>query len=873
MRALTAALTASASVVLEGSAGIGKTTVVAAAIRQAQDRGVRILRCTGIENVAVFGYSGLQELLPPLMPLVDGLPGRQREALLVALGLADGSASDPMLVHLATLALLEEAAGDTPVLVVADDAQWLDPSSLAALEFVASRQHTAPIAVLAAARTGIPVFPGTRVRRLPLDALSPEEASALLTAVAPDLPEALSEQVLAEAAGNPLALREFAAEAGRLDAMTAPALLPVSRRIEQAFLSDLTGLPAASRRLLLIAAAGGTVADLAGSDLADLDRLIRVVGGRFEFTHPLVRSAVYGAASLSERAAAHRYLAGVVTDPVRAAWHRASATLGLDEDVAAELTAAAGIAQGRGALREAVDALRKAAALSPAPDGRAHRLALAAELARQAGLSVLCQSLLHQAMPLAVSPADTANLASTELLLGIEYGTPVRGADQVIGLATRMRDDHVSRIRALNTAIGRAWALGSDPATMGRLNRAVIDLVGEGPWQRHIGLSMTDPVGQAPAVRPRLRALLAQALETAFDGGRERSMGTSRSLSIFVCGAEALQDLDVAGECWEHFQRFHHAAGTLADESFGLQGRGLNRMLRGDLTAGLADAEQALLLADANGLVRIAGQAAAIAGLGYALRGETASASRRIADSIRFNENKPYPLITSRIHWAAGLLAAAEGRHAQAWRELAEVASHPATGLWAIADVAEAGVRSGHIAEASELVADAERQAAVFESDHLWAAVHRARALLDGRESHYVQSMDAAVSAGNALELARTQLAYAEWLRRQRRIVQAREPLEAALAVFRRVEAQHLASRASRELLATGTAPVAAAPADRMRLTPQELRIVELAATGLTNKEIADQLYLSPRTVATHLYKAFPKLGVRTRAQLLQMTA
>ncbi|SNY47703.1 helix-turn-helix transcriptional regulator [Paractinoplanes atraurantiacus] len=877
LRAVLAALEQAQGVVVEGGAGIGKTTVVDAAVREARARGMRILRCTGVESVAVFGYSGLQELLPPAPA---GLPPRRRDALLVALGLADGPAPDPLLVSLATLDVLEAAAAEQPVLVVADDAQWLDPSSLAALEFVVSRPHGAPIALLAAVRTGGSAFAGPDLRRVRLDALTRDEAVELLADAAPGLPPESRDLVLAEAGGNPLALREFAAEA-RHPGVSGP--LPVTRRIEQAFLGDLSALPERSRRLLLLAAAGGSIAEtlaagaLDGAGPADLEplehnRLIVVDRGRLEFTHPLVRSAVYGAASLSARVSAHRALAEVVTDPVRAAWHRASATPGLDEQVAGELTAAAEVARSRGALREAVEALRRAAALSPAVAGRAHRLALAAELARQAGMPVLCQSLLHQAVPLAEAPSDAANLASTELLLGIEYGTPVRGAEQVIGLATRMRGDHLSRIRVLNTAIGRAWGFAHDPETMARLQRAVTDLVDEGPWQREIGLALSDPVGQAPSVRPRLPALLRQAIDFAFVDCRERSMGTSRSLSIFVCAAEALQDLDTAGECWEHFTRWHHAAGTLADEAFGLQGQALNRLLRGDVGGGLADAERALALADGNGLVRIAGQAAAIAALGHTVRGETADARRRLADSLRFNENKSYALITARAHWAAGLLAAAEGRHAQAWRELAEVAAHPATGLWALADLVEAGVRSGHTAQVEAVVVAAEEQAAAFGSAHLWAIVHRARAVLSSREEFYLRSLANAEEAGNALERARTQLAYAEWLRRKRRIVDAREPLEAALAEFRRVGAARLAERAERELLATGAAPARTAEESRLRLTPQELRIVELAAEGLSNKEIGDQLSLSPRTVATHLYKAFPKLGVRNRAQLSQMT-
>ncbi|BAL89148.1 putative LuxR-family transcriptional regulator [Actinoplanes missouriensis 431] len=882
-------------VVLDGQAGIGKTTLVAAAIRAAEDRGLRVLECLGIESQSVTSYAGLHELLHPVLPAAGGLPHRQRDAIRTAIGVLDGPPPDPLLIGLAALGLLEEASAAGRLLLVADDAQWLDPSSLAVLDFLARRIGALPVTLLAAVRAGTlaaPLFAGSPATRLTLTALGDADAERLVRETAPQLDGLLRERVMAEAEGNPLALREYATAAHRLareNPAAVPERLPVSRRLEHAFLGDLDDLPAASRTLLLLAAAGddstsvpeilaaGAEAGAGPDDLEPLERgrLAGLRRDRLVFTHPLVRSAVYGAATASERARAHQRLAAVVSDPVRAAWHRASATLRLDETVAADLEAAAHQAARRGARREAVAALRRAAELTPGAEARVHRLALAAEAARQAGLADQAHILAGEAVPLAVRPADVTALAATEILLSLTYGTPTRPIEEFLDLSARLgagRDDEdalANRIRLLNGAIGWVWSVGATPETAGRLAAAARAVPGPASWQRDLGLAMVDPAGQAAGLRPRLPEILDTALAQAFDGDAERDVGSSHWLLIYARAAESVQQLGAALAGWEALLRFHHRAGSTSDEAIALQGRAMIRLLAGDPGAALADSEQALRLADDSRLTRIAGQAAAISALGHALRGEPAEAARRITDSARYADHRPYALITSRARWAGGLLALDAGRPDDAWRELRHVAAHPVTALWAVADLAEAGARSGNTGAAREHVTAAEEQAAAFGSAHLDALVHRAAAVLapeaDAEERHLL-SIGSARHAGNAFEVARGELVYGEWLRRRRRIVQAREPLGAALREFRRCGAAALAGRALRELRAAGvTVP---AVRDGVRLTAQEAHIARLAASGLSNREIAGHLHLSPRTVAVHLYRAFPKLGVTSRAQL-----
>ncbi|WP_249998287.1 AAA family ATPase [Actinoplanes sp. M2I2] len=888
-------------VVIEGTAGIGKTTLVAALETAAQEGGCEVLRCTGVDRQRS-GFAALHELLHPVLDLAGVLPSRQQEALLTAFGAVADSPADPLLINVAALGLVEEVAARRPVLAVVEDLHWLDPSSAAALDFVARRLSNAAVLMVATVRPGEgpdDSFGGPDARRLSLGTLADDESERLLDEVAPRLTGRSRRRVLLEAAGNPLALHEYAAALGATTEESAPPLrLPTSRRLEQAFVGDLAVLPGPSRALLLLAAAGdesthlpdllaaGAEEGITPSDVLPLEhnRLVTVRGNRLEFMHPLVRSAVYGAASTVERAAAHRRLASVENDAVRAVWHRASALLERDEPVAAELEAVARIAQGRGALPDAVAALRRAAELSPDPGDRIHRLALAAELVRRAGQIKEASAILGDLIPVVRRPADVTLVIITETRLGLTAGHPMRSLDELIAIVERLEASTPAETVALRTlslaaAAGRAWGMGVEAAVATRLRAAAAKLsASHDGWAQQAVLTMVDPVAQAPRVRPMLPSLYTRVLDEAMIDGRERAPGTNQWLHILARVAEAVHDYATARASWEEYRRYHHSSGTIADEAPALHGRSMLRLLAGDLAGALADSERVMELGVLSNSRRSSASGASMSALVHAFRGDFEQATARIRDSGDLRDHQPHAIISCRAGWAAGLVAMAEGRYGDAWLELRQVSVHPTTAIWVVADLAEVGLRSGHEAAVREVVADAERQARAFDAPYIWAVVHRAQAVLapeDGAGELYELALREARSAGEALEIARCELAFGAWLRRRRRIVQAREHLEQAHRIFDDCGAKALADRASAELRAAGVAapaPVAGrdepGPDVTAILTPQELAVAQLAASGLTNKEIADQVYLSPRTVAAHLYRAFPKLGVSGRAQL-----
>ncbi len=888
--------------VVEATAGMGKTTLVTAVIERARAEGVEVLQCSGSERQMSSGFTALHELLHPVLAQAAMLPTRQEQALLGAFGLQEGNSPDPLLINLAALGLLEEAASRTPLLVVIEDLHWLDASSATVLDFVARRVGNSPIVLVATVRPGhepAGPFGGPDATRVPLSRLSEEDAALLLEQVAPGLPERSRRRVLSEADGNPLAVREFATEVVARDG--APALagrLPTTRRLEAAFVGDLAALPERSRTLLLLAAAGDDSAGLAellaagaelGITVADIEplervRLVSVGQNRLVFFHPLVRSAVYGAASTSERAQAHRLLGAVATDPVRATWHRAAGVLERDEPVAAALEEAAGVAQRRGALPDAFAALRRAADLSPDPDDAVHRLALAAETARQAGLVEETGSILAEIIPLVRRPADVMLTAVVESMFGLTTGAPMRTPDDLIVLADRLEaptpeERLLQRTRILVTATGRAWALGTDAGAKERLRQAAAQLLTEAQdWPQQVAMIMVDPASVAPAVRPLLPAVLPAVLDAAFVEGREREPGTNQWVQMIGRAAESLHDLDTARAALEEWLRYQRTQGTVADEATAMHARALLRIFAGDLTAALADAEQSYELGLATGAPRSAAAAATASALVLAFRGEPARVAEQIRTAQELTNHQPHALITAPGRWAAGLVAMAEGRPADAWFEMTQMAVFPTVALWGVADLAEAGVRSGHEEEARAVVAEAEEQARAFDAPFVWALVHRARALLtegDAAEEHHAASLESARKSGEQFEVGRSELAFGEWLRRRRRIVQAREHLDAALRIFEASGARALTERTVAELRAAGVArrtATAAEPVDATAgLTPQERAVVQLAASGLSNKEIADQVYLSHRTVAAHLYKAFPKLGVSNRSQLVDL--
>ncbi|WP_432542636.1 SpoIIE family protein phosphatase [Kineococcus sp. SYSU DK002] len=885
---LAAARTGGRAVLVEGEPGIGKSTLAAALERAARRDGVRVLRCTGVETGTPTGFAALHELLHPLLGDVAALPPRQRSALLTAFGREDGPAPDRLLIGLAALGLVEEAAAGAPLLVVVEDLHRLDAASADVVAFLTRRLSTCPALLLATAR---PCSDGPRAAAwevLPLGPLAPGDAETLLAGTAGALRPALRARVLREAGGNPLAVRELAAAVlaagdGPLPAPTQT--LPTTQRLERAFLAGAGRLPARSRRLLLLAAADGDDLPLtrltaaAGDpdrivpDLHPAERagLVSVVDGRVRFRHPLVRSAVYGGASLPERAAAHRALAAVPGDTGRAVWHRAAGTHTADEEIAAALEATAHRAVLRGAPEEAFAALERAAALSPHVPERARRLAAAAEVARRAGLAADAARALDAALPLAEDPAVVTRLALTESVLGAVQGRPARGPLDLADLADRLGgpggDRAVpERLQLLTRAAVQADGDGLPAEARARVEAAVhaVDVPPGHPLQ-DVALAALDPARHGDRVRGRFRALARHALTQPAD-----------TVARFAHVAGSVHDLDGAETTWDVAVRSSHDAGAPGDEAHALVGRGGLRLVLGRLDEAVGDLLLGVRTSVAAGQPLQAAHGEALLARAHAWRGEHAPALAALERSAQLSGGANLAVTLALRAWARGLVALDRQRPDEAWHALRDVQGHPATAELAVADVVEAAVRAGEPDAVTGLLERVAGNAEAAGAPHLLSLVHRARALLHadaGRPGEAEREFTSAVERGAAgrspLELARTRLLHGEWLRRQRRIIDAREQLSPALAAFTAAGARGLARRAAAELRAAGVAPAAPGRADAADLlTPQEFQIAQLAASGLTNKEIADRVYLSHRTVAAHLYKVFPKLGITHRAQL-----
>jgi DNA-binding CsgD family transcriptional regulator len=871
-----------ALVLVTGDAGIGKSALADRAAAMARDEGFLELRCTGIQSEAPSGFSALHELLHPVLDRAASLPPRQRQALLGAFGIEEGPAPERLMIHLAVLGLLEELAADRKVVVVVEDLQWLDRSTADAVAFVARRLAVGRLLLLVTTRT--PADEVDALRSVPavhlhLGPLSGTESARLLDDVAGGRSRSVKERVLREAAGNPLALAELP---GVLDdelpgGGSLPVFVPTTRRLEQAFLTQITELPSASRTLLLLAAAdegvgmdelfaaGQTLG--AGPEAFDAVERSGVVAVReavVRFRHPTLRSVVYGAASTSERRAAHRALGAVIGDRVRSVPHRAAAAFEADEGLAADLEAAGEYVGAHGAQPEASALFGRAAALSPDPGHRGRRLAAAAEAARRAGLTREAVRAVEQALPLTDDAGVNVQLASTEIVSTLMAGLPLRSDATLPRLLGHLGSGHAEERVALLWAGAVQLAVrpqqpGSPQVLIEELES--IDLPQSNPLQQ-IALALLDPRGRAPHLRDELRNLLPPAVTDP------------RVLLTVGLAAERMQDLTTARAGLLAGYLHLRSTGGTADEAHVLAWLACSRVLTGSIADGMADAALAERMATDLGLRSVATAAAASSALAHAWRGDATQTAHAVRRSTVQPVELTWTSTVARSNWASGLVALQQRRFRDAWILLTDLSMDRTTGLWALGDLAEAAVRSGKTAEAAAAVDDAEKDARGFDSAHLWMLVHRSHAVLETDDP--AERFEAAVAQARdcpaVLEVGRTHLAYGEWLRRKRRIAAAREHLTVAHQVFERAGAQLWAGRAAAELRAAGVAPQQHQDRhDRdVSFTPQELQIMRLAAAGLTNKEIADQIYLSHRTVAAHLYKVFPKLGITSRGQLVE---
>ncbi|MFE9445117.1 LuxR C-terminal-related transcriptional regulator [Streptomyces sp. NPDC006602] len=869
---------------LDGEAGIGKSTLLASAAERAAADGYRLLGCSGLQSQTEVGFAGIHELIHPLLGQAATLPRRQHSALMTSFGLEDGPAPDRLLVSLAVLGLLEEAAAQQRLLLVVDDVQWLDQSSLDVLAFVARRLTNAPLMLLCAERAGLGGS-GVRLEGTPRLSLGPLELGDAQELLAHTLRQStgevdayLQERVLDQANGNPLAVIELSAglaESPSDAVIFSGEPLPTSQRVEHAFLAQLEALSEGSRLLLLlIAASHGSMAEIHAAtqdieldfmqELAPLQRagLVTVSGGQLHVRHPLIRSTVYGAALLSDRALVHRALAHATTDPTRAAWHRAEATFGPDERVASDLERAAEQTLARGAGAESAAALRQAAALSPDPKDRVRRLSAAADIARGAGLTTVAISILKEAEPLAGELSDEQSLAITRFVLAVTASLPGQSAVELVALAGKHLPGDARQRELL-------WAAAIECRMHGLAEssrQAVVTAIrGLGDTRDDplidVATALVDDVGDGLRLQQRLPALF------------ERFDGSPLPVMSLAFAAEAVSDRAGALRCWTLVQNQSQRRNSSADECEGLRGAAHLLIQQGNLQTAVITAQNALRMAEDMNLPMTAASAAAFLARALAWQGHEERARQALDRSRQLLAADPLILWNDDAHWAAGMAALCAANYTEALPNLLRMSLHRTSRRWAVADLAEAAAGCDQQDLARPVLDDIEEQVRRLGTPLDSLLVHRAHALLARTDSETEDRFQAALNESEGLdaelELARTHLLYGEWLRRRRRIVDARTHLTTALTAFDTAGATAFTDRAAAELRAAGvTVPGKTKLGPVATLTPQELQIAQLAASGLSNREIADRIYLSHRTVATHLYKVFPKLAIKSRRQL-----
>lgn len=878
---------AGGALVVRGEAGIGKSALLAAVTGEATEHGTRVLSAAGVQSEAQISFAGLHQLLRPVLHLAQGLSSRQRAALLAAFGMSEEAAPELFLTGLATLELISDAAESSPVLLVIEDAQWLDQPSCAVLAFVARRLAAEPALMLIAVRDGFPnPFDEAGLTELRLQGLSEKAAGQLLDSRAPGLGPALRERLLQDAAGNPLALIELPA-ALRSEHLDEGALLlshlPLTARLERAFASRASGLPSDTRSLLLAAAAddAAVLAEVlnaaavleAGAVTVDAFApaiaagLVEIHGTQLRFRHPLVRSAIYQAAGLPKRQVAHAALAQVLaSQPDRQVWHRAAATLGPDEQVAADLEEAAARARRRGAVAVAVAALHRAAELSENPARRGGRLLRAAEMGFEFGRAGLGPQLLRAAEPLDL-PADERTWLSwlrEAYAEGDWSGTANAGS--LIAIADRISSGgHPDlALQYLLAAALRCWWGNPGQETRAAVIAAAdrLPLPEDAPARLAI-LAHADPVARGAFVIDRISRMTPLPADPA-------------GAYLVGSAAAAMWAYDLSLRFLDTAVNGLRAQGRLGLLAQALVSQAWAAVHLGREPLAVSAAEEAARLADETGQRREAVSAQLAQAAIAAERGDLIVAEElaRQAEAVLLPMGAT-PMLAL-VQFVRGRGAVAHQRYPEGLDHLrrvldpADPAYHPFIGAWGLSDLVEAAAHTDKRDIAEEYLQQLEALAAATSGSLLRAEAGYARPMVaddDQAEALYQAALDRDL-AGWPCYRGRMLLWYGRWLRRQRRGADSRAPLRSARDTFDALAFPALADKARQELRASGETSHRRTPEAWDQLTPQELQIARLAANGLSNREIGQQLFISHRTVGYHLHRIFPKLQITSRSQL-----
>ncbi|MRH86928.1 AAA family ATPase [Nocardia sp. SYP-A9097] len=866
----------SGALALIAEAGEGKSALLRYAAAQAADW--RILRCSGVESESELPFAGLHLLLGSTLDRLDTLPEPQQRALGGALGLCPSDGADRFLIGVATLTLLAELSADEPVLCLIDDAHWLDRPSADVLRFAARRLGAEGIVMLFAGRKGFEPGGLPELRLGPLDAGA---AAALLAACSPGLSPDQRDRVLTEAAGNPLALMEFP-NMHRDISPAAP--LPLPLRLQGGFERQIAAETSRTRTALLVVAAEET-GDLgvvlralrllghtaSALDDAEISGMVVVTGQTVTFRHPLKRSAAYHGASFTQRLAVHAAIAEVLADdPSRSAWHLAAASTGPDETVAAALESAAERARERTGHASAASALERAAALTPDPDTRARRMVLAVETAAQAGHTERARQLADAAERLPLGPVECARVGGTRALLEFEHGSLHRAQQLMLDAAAQVATIEPERAALLLVEAGRiAWTAG-DIAAVQLTNDRLAELPHEvaGPLQAALRGGIALLSGELAEGISIIRANVAFSVHVPLE---MISVRLAFALQAALIGdmwmaREQLTELADMARSRGMIGWFPAIGTTLATAEFIV-----GRMREAELVA----TATVRIAADIGQPSRVAGAEAVLA-LIAAIQGDEQRCRELAERNLRNAPGDHNSVDVTHSQWALGLLDLGCGRYEQALGRLEALHRAPAQarGHWLdlLSDLVEAAARLRRPERADAAMAEIEAWATALDAPWAEAIMLSCQGMLRGDGQLLARALELHLIADRRYDHARTALAYGEWLRRERRMNEARIHLRQALETFDRIGATPWAEHARIELRAAGEGSVPEPENDvAARLTPQELQVVRLAAGGATNKEIAAQLFLSPKTVGHHLYRAFPKLGVSNRVELARL--
>ena len=853
------------ALVLHGEPGIGKSALLEH-VEHATPATFRIIHATGSEFEAELPFAGLHQLCRPALDLLDMLSPPYRTSLEVAFGLAEGTA-DPFRVGLAALELLAAAAAREPLLCIVDDAQWLDSASSTALVFLARRVAAEPIAIVVATRDRAPVRGLDELPGIAVGGLSDPDARALLsreTSIA-TLDERVRDRFLAESRGNPLALIELPKSGG----FSLPTPSPVTGRIERSFQRRMAALRPDARRLLILAGAeptGDSALIRSAAQRLDIDvpaagaeaeaSGLVVLDPRARFCHPLARSAAYHAAEPSMLRSAHRALAES-TDPVsfpdRRAWHRAQAATGPDEQVAEQLTSSASRAQARGGVAASAAFLRRAADLSRDPRRQVERTLAAARATLETGQADAAATLLNGIdAGLLEDPqhADVDMLRGQIAFVDGDDGV-VRGPELIVQAARRLAATDPERSRGtLVAALDMGLSVGR---AAGVLDRVI------------------DAARSAPATP---RPDLLDALVRLRDDGHRAAMPTirraltegdacwARTPALATVLAGELWDLDLHAEIVDWLVRTGRETGAPVIIRLGLAQAALHAVLTGSFGQAMASIAEEEAVADAVGDLPQLYPRVHLA----AMRGR----HHEVLDLFTEGTNRGTGLLTANLSWAKAVLynGLADYPAALDAAQRAVASGDLFLAGFALPELVESAVRCGETTLARSALDSLLERAEAAGTDFALGVAAGARALVTDEEDQYREAIERLTARSLPLHLARAHLRYGEWLRRAGRRRDARAHLRVAYDQMAEIGSEAFAQRAATELRATGEVARRRSGHTYDHLTMQEMHIARQVATGATTKEVATNLFLSPRTVDAHLRSIFRKLQITSRRQL-----